>query len=96
MKWEGLKSLGGVEIDQNGSEGVKQKDFLLVVVIQPSIIKQFEQMSTSLKLLKMCLSANVGFLSLVLENLLVLVSSRKFTCLVRSSQYNMRQTLTLT
>ena len=52
MKWEGLKSLGGVEIDQNGSEGVKQKDFLLVVVIQPSIIKQFEQMSTSLKLLK--------------------------------------------
>ena len=61
MKWEGLKSLGGVEIDQNGSEGVKQKDFLLVVVIQPSIIKQFEQMSTSLKLLKMCLSANVWF-----------------------------------
>ena len=52
MKWEGLKSLGGVEIDQNESEGVKQKDFLLVVVMQPSIIKQFEQMSTSLKLLK--------------------------------------------
>ena len=40
---------------------VKQKDFLLVVMIQPSIIKQFEQMSASLKHLKMCPSANIWF-----------------------------------
>ena len=40
---------------------VKQKGFFLVVMIQPSIIKQFEQMSTSPKLLKMCPSANVWF-----------------------------------
>ena len=94
MKWEGLKSLGGVEIDQNGSEGVKQKDFLLVVVIQPSIIKQFEQMSTSLKLLKICLSANVWFSESSQKN--DICWSTKFTCVVRSSQYNMRQTLTIT
>ena len=40
---------------------VKQKDFFLVVMMQPSIIKQFEQMSTSLKLLKMCAPANIWF-----------------------------------
>ena len=52
---------------------VKQKDFFLVVIIKPSIIKQFEQMSTSLKHLKMCPSANVWlekYYSTGLENLL--------------------------
>ena len=48
-------------INKMGVGGVKQKDFFLVVMIQPSIIKQLEQMSTSLKHLKMCLSANVSF-----------------------------------
>ena len=58
---------------------------------QPSIIKQFEQMSTSLKPLKMCLSANVWFAESYHT-----CWSKKFTCMVRSSQNNMRQTLTLT
>ena len=52
---------------------VKQKDFFLVVMIKPSIIKQFEQMSTSLKLLKMCPSANVWFAESCWKNDTVLV-----------------------
>ena len=40
---------------------VKQKDFSLVVMTKPSIIKQFEQMSTSLKHLKMCPLVNIWF-----------------------------------
>ena len=39
-----------------GVRGVKQK-----LVIQSSIIKQFEQMSKNAKYLKMCPSANVWF-----------------------------------
>ena len=46
---------------QNENNRSKSKIFFFVVMIQGSIIKQFEQMPRSLKQLKMCPSANVWF-----------------------------------
>ena len=53
-----------VEIDEILTKwewGSKTKIFFLVAITQPSIIKQFERISTSLKLLKVCPSAKVWF-----------------------------------
>ena len=82
---EGIKINERVEIDQLGE--VKQKDFFLVVMIKPTIIKQFEQMSASLKHLKMCPSTNVWFAEFCLKNDTVLVQKIFLPGQVKLIQY---------
>ena len=64
--------MGGIKVNKRGGNwsninkiGLKGvKHFFLVVIVQPSIIKQFEQISMSLKHLKICATANVWFAEL--------------------------------